>query len=104
MTKEVITIMLSIVLVKEIRKIQSKKIRKTIKSVSLSGVIEQCITSKKKFYIKGSAHNKVRITIMMDSKTLKKLRCIQSDKQAKSKKTVSLSWVIEDHLLMDKKS
>ncbi len=91
--------MISIELVKEMRNIQADKIRKTLKSVSLSGVIEHCIISKKKFYVKDSTQNKIRITIMMDSKTLKKLRCIQSDKQAKSKKTVSLSWVIEDHLI-----
>ena len=99
MTKERISIMISIELVKEMRNIQADKIRKTLKSVSMSSVIEHCIISNKKFHVKDSAHNKVRMTIIIDNKTLKKLQCIQSDKQAKSKKTVSLSWVIEDHLI-----
>ncbi len=104
MTKERITIMMSVELVKEIRKIQFDKIRKTTKLVSFSEVLEHYITSKKKFHIKDSAHNRVRKSITITSKTLKKLQDIQSDKQAKSEKRVGLSGVIEDHLLSGKKA
>ena len=100
MTNDRITIMLSDELVKQIRKMQADKQRKSKKSVSFSWVLSYCITSKKKFHVKiKSAHNKVRISITIDGKILKKMRGIQADKQVKSERSVSLSGVIENYLI-----
>ena len=98
MTKDRITIIISNELFKQIRRMQADKQRNSTKTVSLSWTLEYCITSKKKFHVKKSARRVKTITIMINSKTLKKMRGIQADKQLKTEKNVSLSGVIENYL------
>ncbi len=96
--KDRLAIMMSETLVRKLREAQADKQRKSTKSVSFSWMVGYCIASKKTFNVKDSAY-KVRITITIDNKILKKIRSTQADKQMKSEKSVSLSGVIASLLI-----